>query len=348
MKTIYLVTGAGGHLGSAVCTLLAQRGECVRALLRTESNAYLQSLGVDIFVGDVTDPTSLEEFFTAANAELTVIHCAGIVDINCKYSAEMERVNIGGTANIIDAVKRHKVKRLVYVSSVHAIPPLTLGRVITEVQAFDPALVEGAYAKTKATAAQLVLESVKDGVPAVIVHPSGIIGPYLGKGNHLVQLVKNYLNKKLPACVKGGYDFVDVRDCAEGIFAAAAKGRVGECYILSGGFYQIKEMLDMLSQISGRKKIGTIPMWLARMAAPAMAKNAIRRQRKPLFTKYSLFTLGVNGRFSHDKATVELGYQPRELYVTLRDTVKWLTETGEYKQKIKLPAGIKRKIKAGV
>ena len=96
---------------------------------------------------------------------------------------------------------------------------------LTEVDHFSPESVEGAYAKTKAEASQAVLDMVREGLNAVIVHPSGILGPYDRSGNHLVQMVTDYLEGRLPACVKGGYDFVDVRDVAKGCLLAMDKGR---------------------------------------------------------------------------------------------------------------------------
>ena len=143
MKKIYLVTGANGHLGSAVCTALRARQDDVRALvLPGENTAYLRSLGVEISEGDVTKPEDLEKFFEVSeDSTPVVIHAAGIVDIACKRSPLMEQVNVEGTRNVLDACKRHAVSKLVYVSSVHAIPELPKNRVISEVSSFSPDLV---------------------------------------------------------------------------------------------------------------------------------------------------------------------------------------------------------------
>ena len=327
MKTIYLVTGANGHLGSAVCAALHEKAADVRALvLPGENTDFLQALGVQIVRGNVCNPSELDAFFDVGERRRIVIHCAGIVNITENAAKQMEAVNIGGTKNILEMCKKYKTERLIYVSSVHAIPVPAKGRVIREVTDFSPDLVEGAYAKTKAAATALVLESARAGVPAIVVHPSGIVGPYLGRGNHLVQMIQSYITGKLPAIVKGGYDFVDVRDCAAGILSAVEFGKVGECYILSGDFYEIREVVDMLREIVAGKRPGTVPLWMARLAAPILERQALRHGKKPLFTSYSLSTLNVNSRFSHDKAAKELGYTPRELFVTLRDTVEWLVK----------------------
>ena len=130
--------------------------------------------------------------------------------------------------------------------------------------------------------------------------------------------------RRLPACVSGGYDFVDVRDVAAGCIAAAEKGRTGECYILSNRHYEVKDVLKMVKDVGGGRRLPVLPMWMAKAAAPAMERIAKWKKIRPLYTKYSLYTLRSNDRFSHDKATRELNYHPRDLYQTIRDTILWM------------------------
>ena len=223
MKKVYLITGAAGHLGSALCTELRARNAAMRALcLRGEDTSLIRSLGAGIFFGDVTQPETMRDFFTLPeDCEGILLHCAGVVEIADKHSPLAEKINVEGTRNVMALAKEYGVSRIVYVCSVHSMPDLPKNMIKTEIDDYDPGRVEGGYAKSKAQAAKEVLALTKEGLPAVVVLPSGIIGPYSGKGNHLVQFVKNYANGKLPACVKGGYDFVDVRDVADGILAAA-------------------------------------------------------------------------------------------------------------------------------
>ena len=299
-------------------------------MLPGEKTDFLESLGVGICYGDVREKEDLRRFFEGTEAEERyVIHAAGIVDIAAEHSERMEDVNINGTKNVIEVCRERGVKRLVHVSSVHAIPERGKYRVIEEVDRFDPEKVVGAYAKTKAEATQAVLDAAADGLDAVVVHPSGILGPYLGNGNYLVQMVKNYVNGKLPFIVRGGYDFVDVRDCAFGCVQAALRGRKGECYILSNRYYEIRDLFRMMREMTGGKRFGIVSMKLAKAFAPLFAASAKRKGKKPLFTKYSLYTLTSNGTFSHDKATAELNYRPREIFVTLADTIQWLRSRGE-------------------
>ena len=331
MKEIYLVTGAAGHLGNTILGLLSERGKETRALvLPTDREAGQLPGGTEVYVGDVCDPASLEPFFDAPDdASLTVIHCAGIVTIATKFQQLVYDVNVTGTRNIVDQCVKHRVRKLVHVSSVHAIPELPGSEVITEIDRFEPEQVIGLYAKTKSEATAYVLEAAKNGLNASIVHPSGICGPNDYGHGHLTQLVTDWYKGHLTAGVTGGYDFVDVRDVAQGILSCCEKGRPGECYILSGQLVSVPQLFEMMHQITGHKRVKTfLPVWFVRLTAPLCELYYKLLRQTPLFTAYSLYTLESNAHFSHEKATRELGYVARPFEETLRDTVDWLKEQG--------------------
>lgn len=328
MNALYVVTGANGHLGSTLTRALSLRGEETRGLLLPGERAEPLE-HVTYYEGDVRDAASMEPLFAHTEGRrVVVIHAAGIVDISPRVSQKLYDVNVGGTKNVLELCRWHAVARLVYVSSVHAIPEKKYRQVMDEVTRFSPELVHGGYAKTKAEATQLVLDAAADGLDAVVVHPSGILGPYDASGNHLVQMVSDYICNRLPACVDGGYDFVDVRDVAEGCLSAAERGETGKCYILSNRHYEVKDVLGMVRAVHGGRRLPVLPMWLARLAEPFLALDARRKRERPLYTSYSLSTLVSNDQFSHDRATRELGYYPRDLYQTISDTVAWVCRGG--------------------
>lgn len=321
MKKLFIITGANGHLGGTIVRMLNGRPVQVRGLVFGDKKK--QDTGsIHYYSGDVREPETLRPLFEGCeDLETIVIHTAGIIDISNHVSPELYDVNVNGTKNILALCREYPVKRLVYVSSVHAIPEQKRGNVTGEIRDFSPDAVVGGYAKTKAEATREVRRAAQEGLDAVVVHPSGILGPYDRSGNHLVQMVAEYLHGTLPACVKGGYDFVDVRDVAEGCLLAAEKGRKGECYILSDRYCEIREVLEIAGAVSGKKKLPVLPLWMAKMAAPFIQLHARRKKRRPLYTAYSLHVLGTGERFSHKKATEELGYHPRDLKVTIRDMV---------------------------
>ena len=326
MEKTYLVTGACGHLGGTLVRLLERTGAQVRGL-RLPSEQARDRAHVTYYPGDVRDRDSLRPLFRGlAGREVVVFHTAAIVDISGEATPQMVDVNVNGTKNILALCREYGVKRLVYVSSVHAIPEKDGYAVLREVDRFSPRQVTGGYAKTKAEATQAVLDAAAQGLDAVVVHPSGILGPFDGAENHLVQLVKEYAGGKLPACVKGGYDFVDVRDVAAGCLAAAEKGRSGQCYILSNRHYEVQEVLAMAKTLCHGRRLPVLPMWMAQAAEPLLGWVARVKKQRPLYTKYSLYTLRSNDRFDHGKATAELGYRPRDLRQTVRDTLRWLAK----------------------
>ena len=326
MEKTYLVTGACGHLGGTLVRLLERTGAQVRGL-RLPSEQARDRAHVTYYPGDVRDRDSLRPLFQGlADREVVVFHTAAIVDISGEVTPQMHDVNVNGTKNILALCREYGVKRLVYVSSVHAIPEKDGCAVLREVDSFSPQQVTGGYAKTKAEATQAVLDAAAQGLDAVVVHPSGILGPFDGTGNHLVQLAKEYAGGQLPACVKGGYDFVDVRDVAAGCLAAAEKGRSGQCYILSNRHYEVQEVLAMAKTLCHGRRLPVLPMWMAQAAEPLLGWVANVKKQRPLYTKYSLYTLRSTDRFDHGKATAELGYRPRDLRQTVRDTLRWLAK----------------------
>ncbi len=332
-NSVYIVTGAAGHLGSYVVKELLARGEEVRALVLPKEHVppfvVVNRHNLREYEGNVCKPETLLPLFNNFEGkDLYVIHCAGIVAITKKADKKIRAVNVFGTSNIIAACKENHVKRLLYVSSVHAIPGLPRGEITKEITHFDPDNVMGYYDKTKAEATQLVLDAAKEGLDALVVHPSGIIGPNGLPTGNMAQLITLYLNKKLPVAIKGGFDFVDVRDVARGIVQACRKGRKGECYILSNRYVELEELFTLLAEISGRKKIRVyIPLWVAKAFAPLAELHYKATHQTPVFTGYSIYTVSQGTAFSHQKATEEFGYQTRPLKESLTDIAAWIKES---------------------
>ncbi|MCL2061686.1 MAG: NAD-dependent epimerase/dehydratase family protein [Firmicutes bacterium] len=328
-KTIYVVTGATGFVGCNLIPKLIQQGKTVHALARSEEKAAkaLPDTAAKVFYGDIRDKAALEQLFCETDAEYRVIHTAAVVLIggNRREHAIMRDVNINGVKNVIECCLAHNA-RLLHVSSVHAIPELKKRALMHEVSAFDPKKVKGAYAKSKAEGSALVLDAVANkGLQAAMVHPSGIVGPNDYGNSHLTQLAADYMAGKIPAATKGGYDFVDVRDVCDGIIAAEENFVSGECYLLSNRYYPIKDVMDMLHEITGLKKLKKVlPIWVAKLGLPFLSLAAKIKKTRPLYTGYSLYTLKSNSNYSHEKATRELQYNPRDIKESLSETVEFL------------------------
>ena len=330
MKKVYIITGASGFLGNNIIRRLKQDNDNeIRAfVLNGESIKSLENLKCKIYYGDVTKKESLSSIFeNTYGKQVFVIHCAAIVYIKSKYNTFVYNVNVNGTKNIVDKVLEINAK-LIYISSVHAIPERPKNELITETTNFNPDHVRGLYAKTKAEAAAYVMYAVKNkNLNACIIHPSGIIGPNDFGNSHLTELVKEVSNGKLLACVRGGYNFVDVRDVADGVISACKNGTKGECYILSNKYITIKELTDLICGLQGRKKIKIVlPISFAKIIAPVFEFYYNLKKQTPLFTKYSLYTLSSNANFSNEKAKKELNFKNRSMKDTIKDTVEWLKQ----------------------
>ena len=317
-----LVTGATGHIGNVLVRKLIAAGEAVRVLiLPGEDTLPLQDLLLEMVTGDVLNPHSLQKAMWGVTR---VFHLAGIISILPGRDHLLHRVNVEGTKNVLSEARKAGVKRLVYTSSIHAIQRAPAGIRIDERLPFDPSNSAGAYDRSKAEASLAVLEAARNGLDSVIICPTGVIGPNDYRRSEIGQLVLDCVDQKTQFYVDGAYDFVDVRDVADGMIQAAERGRSGETYILSGEQITVRRIIDLLWDLTGRRFARIyIPFSVARFAARFTPLLYIHRKIKPRFTTYSLETLRSNSDISHAKATAELGYHPRRLMETIADTVEW-------------------------
>ena len=329
MFSLYLLTGATGFLGMAILKSLLEKGARLRALvLPGDPLAREIPPPVQVCPGRVDKPETLASFFEGDLREACLIHCAGIVSIASAPPPGLWPVNVEGTANLLALCRKKRLARVVYVSSVHAIPEPPRGQIIREAEAFSPAAVAGPYAQSKAEATRLALLAAEEGLNVSVVHPSGIIGPGDRNLSSTTSVMLRYCRRKLPVGVAGGYDFADVRDVAEGTIACASQGRRGQCYILSNRYAAIQEILSLLqTHTGGRKPLVRLPHGVIRCAAPLCEAYSRLKKQPPFLTPYSARVLRSNALFSHEKATRELGYHPRELSQTVADVFQWFRET---------------------
>jgi dihydroflavonol-4-reductase len=319
------VTGATGHIGNVLVRILLNRGEEVKAVIPPDEDLTpLRGLKVEVATGDMRDPDSLMKALSGVEI---VYHLAGIISILPGKKKVLEEVNVKGTRNVVEACLKNGIRRLVYVSSIHAVKEPPHGVTITESQPFDPQGVPDGYARSKARATLEVIRAIPQGLDAVIACPTGVIGPYDYKVSEMGQLIRNFVNRKLRIGVDGAYDFVDVRDVANGLVLACEKGRTGESYIFSGEQITIPDLLSLLEKATGIKAPSyKAPRWLARLAGLAATPYYLLSKAKPLFTAYSIDVLFSNSRISSEKARRELGYTVRSLADSITDTLSWYEE----------------------
>ncbi|MDR0790463.1 MAG: NAD-dependent epimerase/dehydratase family protein [Bacteroidales bacterium] len=335
-NTIYLVTGAAGHLGTNITLQLLTRGEKVRAfVLPGDPTSKYIPAEVEIYEGDLCNAQSVERFLTVPEGmQSVVIHCASMVTVNPDFNQKVMDINVGGTQNIINAcLSRKETTKMVYVSSTGAIPELPKGQKIREIYNFEPDKVLGCYSQSKALATQAVLDAVKNfKLNACVVHPSGIMGPNDHGSSETTGVIIQIINGEMPAGIKGSFNLCDVRDLAYGCILAADKGVAGQCYILGNDIITLKEVCNLLAEETGSKKLPFyLPLSIAKFAAAIMERRAKKSGNRPLITTFSVYNLARNNEFDYIKAVRELGYRVRPYKETIRDEVAWLIADGRIK-----------------
>lgn len=326
-STIYLVTGASGHLGSTLVKDLLDLKKRVRIFALPNEKNDIEDL--EVFHGDITHLESLDSaFIHSPHEHLIVLHCAGYISIASKPDPKVERVNVLGTQNILDCCFKYHVQKLVYVCSVHAIVEPQIDCLIDEHQPIDPSRVHGAYAQSKAKACLLVDHAIENGLNASVVFPSGLCGPNdqgMGKMNGLIL---RYAQHKLPFITEGAYDFVDVRDVSKAILHCATRTSHHSHYILSNELIKVSDLFSYLkSELKRHFKPPVIATPLLKPMAIVIERIDTWLKRPSLITPYALYTLHSKAHFSYERAKEDLDYVPRSIQESLHDQVLYLKET---------------------
>ena len=317
-----VITGASGLVGGNLVRALLAQERPVRALVHHDYRA-LQGLDVETVSADLSNPDSLQKAFAGAT---TVYHLASSTSIRMDNWNELQRVNIEGTRNVIDACLHCRVEKLVYFGSIHAYKQEPFDQPVDEDR---PLLSDGKfppYERSKAAAELIARQAPNRGLATVCIIPTAILGPYDFRPSYLGQALQLLARGHIPALVHGGYDWVDVRDVVNGAMQAERLGRSGARYILSGHWRSLRDVARVTSEITGKSAPRlVVPIWLAELFQPVMGKMAESNGSQPLYTKAMLQAMRSNRRISHARATQELGYAPRPFEQTLKDTLDWLS-----------------------
>ena len=320
---ITLVTGATGHIGTNLVRALCGRKRRVRVLIHCR-DWPMADLDVEPVQGDICDRASLERAFLGVGS---VFHLAGRISIVREKWAVLEKTNVTGTRNIVQACLDSGVRRLVHFSSIHALLPTSPDMPVDE----SCPLAKGpncpAYDRSKARGEEEVRRGIEEGLEAVIIIPTAVIGPFDFQPSYLGAALLAMAQGKLPALIRGGFDWVDVRDVVEGAIQAETLGLPGARYLLSGHRASVREIADLVADITGIPAPKMVfPMWMAQAGAPLVEKITQLAKKRSLFTSESVRALRGGHNISHEKATRELDYRPRPLRDTIADTLVWFGE----------------------
>lgn len=327
------ITGAPGHVGSVLCRELIRKGGYqVKAGFFDETKGIDDLGGIEKEFVNILEPESLKKFVEGADA---VIHLAAVISIEGDPGGVVRSTNYQGTVNVIQACEEQGVKKLLHYSTIHAMNPYPLDQKLDETRdlAGDGSWKGSAYDRSKADGERAVKAAVERGLDAMLITPTSIMGPWDFGPSLLGQAILDIYHRDMPAVVKGGYDWVDVRDIVDGTILALEKGKRGEKYLFSGEFKTVGEIARMIGEITGRKvPTYETPMWLARVGVP-FAKIESKFSGKPArVTNEALNALiHSNPLISHEKASKHLGYKPRPVRQAIEDAIAWFGEQGYLK-----------------
>ena len=320
------VTGAADFLGSHICRALLHGGYAVRAVTREGSNRKLPedlSEQVELRSADIRDPESLSQAFQNAHA---VVHSAEIVTIDADPKGLADDVNLTGTRNVIQACISSGVLRMVHISSIHAFSPLRAATLSVSSKLGRNSKIP--YTATKAEAHISVLDAASNGFNASIVCPAGLLGPGDTEPTLVSSMLFAIASKQLPCLIHEGSWWSDVRDVANAIAnAVGADGYGGEVYFTAGRYAKTIELARLCSQVLGRSVMRpVVPYFLAQAGLP-LIKYAARRNQPPLYSRNTLKLLRDCPEFvDESSARSLLGYEPRPLEESIRDTLNWFVE----------------------
>jgi dihydroflavonol-4-reductase len=312
------VTGGTGFIGGAVVRQLRARGDDVVALVRNPAKgAALEELGCTLVAGDLSDERAIRTGMAGCDA---VIHAAAVYEVGIPASARqsMREANVGGTERVLGAALEVGVAKVVYVSTVGAFGN-TDGRVVDETYEHPAESFTSEYEKTKWEAHQVAKRLIGEGLPGVIVQPGGVYGP--GDTSSIGVLLDQFLSGKMPLIPfpELGICLTHVEDIAGGIILALDKGVIGEAYILSGPVTTVREAIGVVAAETGKKAPKhALPTGVMKALTPVGPLVGKLMGQPPNLRELISSADGVTFWASHEKATRELGYQPRGLEEGLR------------------------------
>ncbi len=327
------VTGASGFVGSNLVHELLARGHRVKALLRPNADERaLEGAKCERVTGDVLDTKLLLHEMEGCD---WCFHVAASYHLWLRNYKPMYEANVDGTRNVLVAAGKNGCRRIIYTSTVGCIGPPKIENTVlipaNEQQIISPKELTNHYKRSKWLAEEVAVKLVREGLPIVIVNPSAPVGPRDMKPTPTGQIIVDFLNRKLPAYIETGLNWVHVRDVAAGHVLAAEKGTIGERYILGNmqGNWTMEETLRVLQEITGipapRIKI---PRWVALAAGHVNEGFAALTGIPPAVPLAGVRMAKYKMWFDPTKAVLQLSMPQTSPRQALADAVEWFRANG--------------------
>jgi dihydroflavonol-4-reductase len=332
-----LITGANGFIGSHLTRFLVDQGERVRVLVRRQSDVRsIEGLPVEYAYADLRKADSLAAPMRDVQR---VYHVAADYRLWSANPQEIYDSNVTGTHNMLVAARQAGVDRFIYTSSVGTLVPPHATKLPDEQTILHLKDMIGHYKRSKLLAEEEALEAAHQGQSVVVVNPTTPVGPGDWKPTPTGRIILDFLNGKIPAYVDTGLNFVSVEDVARGHWLAAKHGKVGDRYILGDRNLTLKQMLQILADLSGRPmprlRLPHAVPFLASLAdelawrlfgrSPRIPMEGVRMARHKMFVDSS-------------KAVSVLGFKPSPIEAALERAIRWYSENGYVKNPLHGPA----------
>ena len=306
------VTGANGFIGAHVVRALCARGREVVALCgRDVDQANLAELPVERRELDLLDPASVRAGLAGCDE---VVHTAACYAFWLPDPRLFYRINVDGTRHVLEAARAQGCRKLVYTST-----GATLGA--------DVARAPGHYRASKAQGEALVLRAAAEGLAAVVVHPTTVLGPGDRRPTPTGSMIVHFLQGHMKAYLEMAQNVVHVADVADGHALALERGRSGEHYVLGGDNLSMRELLGLLSELTGLPAPRVVlpnALVLALGAANEWLADHVTH-RPPLVAREAALHARDARSFDTTKTREELGFAPRGAREVLADAVRWFS-----------------------
>jgi dihydroflavonol-4-reductase len=323
---LILITGATGFLGHNLCEHLARQGYRLRALARpTSDTAFLEELGVDVAIGDVTDPDSV---CVAMQGCDQVVHAAALFRL-WGPPEPFVQTNVGGTGHVLEAALAYGVNRFIHISTIIVVGPQKPGVTITEETSCEPYPTDN-YAKTKCRGERLALSYVEQGLPVVVLRLGALYGPY---GHYAFNRLffEEFLNNWRVQVHRGRHIIFPcyVGDAARAIEATLMRGRVGEIYNISNRSITHREANETVSRLAGRSSWRVnMPGWVMIEFARLLEFIARFTGREPYYPLNLVPYVFDDWTVDSGKAERELGFESSTFAEGAQRTLDWYRSIG--------------------
>ncbi|MGJ5038135.1 NAD-dependent epimerase/dehydratase family protein [Bradyrhizobium sp. HKCCYLRH3059] len=317
-----LVTGGSGFIGHHLVSALATRGAEVRVLdIRCPSHMIAD---VEYIEGSVLDAGLVKQAVAGVDQ---VYHLAGLPGMWMPDREDFYRVNCVGTETMLAAARAGRVRRFLHCSTESILFDYPGSTGAASAPTAPPAeAMPGAYTRSKALAEARAMAAAADGFPVVVGTPTMPIGPHDSNLTPPSQMLRHFLDSRLQLYLDFVVNLVDVRDVADGLILAMERGKVGGRYVFGGESLRLSRILDLMAAISGRKHVAVaVPGRLAELSAGMLELVSDHlTKRCPSGTAEGVRIARAASDLSIDRAKRELGYVPRPIEPTLRETIAFL------------------------